>query len=286
MKLKRAGLFSRFAHAGVKKYTSILMNRERYFRPVPLLSVVVLIAAFAVSCSSNGNSNISFRLSKENIIDKVENLTRTGKIYRDLDTILVADIFWNSSELTKELVEELKRTDRVDGKEYNLRMESVEKSDKKFVEFIAACYTSEMSWNDFHEKKSIWSIRLVGKDGELIEPFDIDKLLMKDIRDKHFFPFITQWRTIYRIQFVRDENLTGVEEYDLKVFSTMGEAEFKWATTEAEMAKSAYTKELILDVEADKKEDGMQEVSNGNGHSLDTKERSRIKKGRIRKGLF
>jgi hypothetical protein len=241
---------------------------------------------FAASCSTNGNSNISFRLSKEGIVDKVENLTRTGKIYRDLDTILIADVFWNSAELNRELVEELKRTGRVDGKEYDRRMESIGKSDEKFVEFLAACYTSEPDWNDFHNMNSIWSIRLEGNDGELVAPFDIDKHLMKDIRDKHFFPFITAWRTVYYIRFVRDEKLAGLDEYNLKIFSTLGESKFQWATTEAERVKSAYTKKIVLDQKADKEENGEQEISGDNGRRLNTDDRRRRKKSRIRKGLF
>jgi len=213
---------------------------SRLFKSV---AMAVLLFPLYAGCSSSG-TKIDFRLKKEDVISLGKSYTRTSKIYRDLDTVLVGDVLWYSSDLRRGYLDEMKSKKRLDDQEYEEEIKHIQVKDEREIDFIAGFYTPERKWDDFANRSSIWSIRLVGRDGKLVEPRRIVKLKLRNIPDAHLFPFISDWKSIYRITFNRDDDIAGLEVYRLRVYSIVGETAFEWETSDAERQKPPYQRSV------------------------------------------
>jgi len=211
-------------------------------RMIKFKSRVGVFVSFAVSllfltgCFTS-SGDVQFRYKPEKIIKKVEMLSRSGKIYRDLDTILIGDILWYSADLKMEYLNEMKESGRVDSDGVAKKSKVIAESDKKELDFLAAIYTSEKKWDDFDQSKSIWKLRFVGKDGVLVAPTMISKVEHEDIPDSHLFSFISPWKSVYRIKIPRNKSVAGLDVYKLKLYSILGDTKFSWTPDDDEKAK-------------------------------------------------
>ena len=117
------------------------------------------------------------------------------------------------------------------------KMDMLAEIDKKGaaeIEFLAGFYTGEKEWNDFDSDSSIWKIRLEADDGSLVAPVRIEKLNLKEMPDSHNFPFLTRWKSPYRIIFVKTEGLSRLKSRKIGLRSILGEAEFIWEAEDAQ----------------------------------------------------
>jgi hypothetical protein len=79
---------------------------------LPVLSVCVFLFLSA-GCQSPG-TKVQFRLFPEEIVKKVNSLVRTGKIYRDLDTVFVGNLLRHTPELKKAYIDEMLKKGRME----------------------------------------------------------------------------------------------------------------------------------------------------------------------------
>ncbi len=193
-----------------------------------VLSVCVFLLLPA-GCQSD-RTKVQFRLFQDKIITMIDRLVMTGKIYRDLDTVFVGDLLWYTPELKNEYIDEMLKKGRMEQSEYNQQKAEIEKQASKEMEFLGAFYTFEDKWNDFDSPDSIWKLRLVDKDGNLVAPISVKKIKRKDMPDTNVFAFINYWKTIYIIKFAKTANLEGMDAYRVRLFSVLGDTEFVWKT--------------------------------------------------------
>jgi len=199
--------------------------------PLKLLSVlsVCVFLFLSTGCQSAG-TKVQFNLARENTVKIVNRLVRTGKIYRDLDTVFVGDILWNTPTLKKAYIDEMLKKGRMEQSEYNQRKAEIEEAASKTLEFMGAFYVAKDKWKDFTSPDSIWKLRLVDRNGGLVAPVSVEKIDKKDFPDTAIYSFITSWKTIYRIKFAKTKNLEGMDTYTIRLFSILGNTEFIWKT--------------------------------------------------------
>jgi hypothetical protein len=111
-----------------------------------------------------------------------------------------------------------------------------------YNEFIFAAYVPDKQWDDFHEEKSTWKIDLRVDDGERTAPVEIRKLERNNVVLKHFFPYVTPWKSVYQLRFPANRQDTGAalvgnrnRIMTLSVSSVLGSAELTWPLEEGDI---------------------------------------------------
>ena len=202
------------------------------------LMPIAVISLFFVTGCAFGKTDMSFSPYPDSIVMQVKVNVRSAKVYRDLDTILIADILWYKPELKRRNLIELSEKGRISEDEKMAMLNEIDEQESAEIEFLAGFYTGEKKWDDFDSDASIWKIRLEADDGSLVAPVRIEKLLLKEMPDSHNFPFLTRWKSPYRITFAKTENLSHLKSHKIRLRSILGEAKFIW---ESENAKSEET---------------------------------------------
>lgn len=175
-----------------------------------------------------GCSHTAFSLFPDRTVGETRKYVRTAKIYRNMDTILIADILWHNPDVKRLHVKRMAKQGRIDAVDEKRMLLNIGETEKKELEFLAGIYTGEDKWNDFHKNDSIWKIRLIMADGSKTAPSKIEKLTVKNMPDSHLFAFITPWKKLYRITFEKTEALLQLQNYDMEIYSFLGNAEFSW----------------------------------------------------------
>jgi len=198
-----------------------------------LLPAAVISLIFAAGCAL-GKTDLAFSVYPDKIVEQVNLNVRSAKVYRDLDTILIADILWYKPELKRKRLIELSEKGRITEDEKMKMLAEIDKKEAAEIEFLAGFYTGEKKWNDFDSDSSIWKIRLEADDGTLVAPAGIEKLDLKKMPDSYNFTFLTPWKSAYRIIFAKTENLSRLKSHKIGLQSILGEAEFIWEAENAE----------------------------------------------------
>lgn len=189
------------------------------------LALTLLFIA-AAGCAGK-RTKIDFTLVPERILGDVKQNVRTEKVYRDLDTILIADVFYYDQRIKQDFIQTALTKEWIDAGQAEKMMAESKLNEPKEVEFLAGVYTGDKRWNDFEKENSMWKVALQTPDGGWIAPASIEKLKLEKMRDAYLFPFLTEWKFIYRITFPKKE-LAGAANYKLRFTSLVGEAAFAW----------------------------------------------------------
>jgi hypothetical protein len=188
----------------------------------------VVGAVSLISCSTPGKTSLEFSLEKSLFTETVKRWTRNGKIYSDLDTIMLVDALYQDWSVRQEFIAELSRQNYfTDEKEQELYQEMKSKHDE-VVEFMVAVYTSDPNWNDLEKKDSIWGVFLQTQDGVRIPSSSIKKIQQRSIPLKRFYPFITPWRTVYQVEFPRDQFSEDWKQISLVLGGMLGTTRLVW----------------------------------------------------------
>lgn len=206
---------------------------KAFIRPLPV------ILLFLVAGCAFGRTDVSFSAFPDTIVDRVKLDVRSAKVYRDLDTILVADILLYKPELKRMHVEEMSREGRIDDEEKIRLLAEIDAKEADEIEFIAGFYTGEEKWNDFDSSSSIWKIRLEAADGSQVAPTSIEKIDLDKMPDSHNFPFLTPWKSPYRITFAKTDKLAELKSHKIELHSILGHAEFIWELVDGENSSKA-----------------------------------------------
>lgn len=161
--------------------------------------------------------------------------TREGRIYDGLDVKLISSLTFKSSQFRRAYTYEYARLYRLNDSEKNDLMRDQRKAADAYHDFMFAVYVPEVEWNDFSKKKSMWKIYITRDGVEQIKPLEIRKIKQKDGVLAYFYPYITVWKSIYRIRFPiinldTDEKTINpnTDSITLVITSVLGSAEVEW----------------------------------------------------------
>lgn len=162
--------------------------------------------------------------------------TREEEIYDKLDSILFVSSTFYSPEFRRAFL--LRHPDVYGpGSEEASRLLLTSPDAEVFHEFFFSAATSDMRWNDFDKKASIWRVTLQSGDSERVD--GEVKRVKTTANLQVIFPYITPFSRTYRVRFplstvAGDALITGrTERITLRFTSALGEAELVWRLSPA-----------------------------------------------------
>lgn len=178
--------------------------------------------------------DLSNRYKKE-----LNNWTRQAEIYNNFDLVLSLAATYQSEAFRAAYVEEYVTV-------YGLKEVAREKKLSDHLEaaastyeFLFAVHVQSNHWDDFQMKGSIWKIFLELNNAKRLNPLEIIKLKKTDAVINHFYPYVTPWKSIYRVRFskslMKDPAKSGQtlpDKIKLVITGVPGRAELRWKVAE------------------------------------------------------
>jgi len=209
-----------------------------YFK-ICLFIAVVVLTVFALGCKS-GKENQPIQYTPDSQFNPeyksvFETWTKEDRIYKGFDCKLIAAATYKSMTYRKAYTQEYAKLYRLKATEKDKFLKDQADAADTYNEIIFAAYVPDNKWDDFAEEKSTWKIDFRVDDGERTAPVEIRKLERNNVVLKHFFPYITPWKSVYLLRFPASRRNTGealVENASrtvtLSISSVLGSAEMVW----------------------------------------------------------
>ena len=164
-----------------------------------------------------------------------EDWTKEDRIYKGFDCKLIAAATYKSMQFRKAYAQEYGKLYRLSPAEKDKIHKDQADAAATYNEFFFAAYVPDKKWDDFPEEKSTWKIDLRVDGGLRVAPVEIRKLERNNVVLKHFFPYVTPWKSVYLLRFPAKQRDTGEalvgdqsRTLMLSVSSVLGSAEMTW----------------------------------------------------------
>ncbi|MFQ5647078.1 MAG: hypothetical protein ACE5GM_09120 [bacterium] len=189
-----------------------------------------------LGCSHNTSTSPSYKLINR-YKSVLQSSIRHGKIYKGLETLLLADIVYCSPQYQKAYRD-------VYFQNHNLSTPlEREEFDRENLtgdryRFLVAVFSDHETWHELTTdnlgKGSIWTLSLINQAGETLKPLSITEL--DDISEyvKSSSQIHSPWRKYYEIDFLKKIPGRGLSfvngpSFTLKISSLYGFMEFSWS---------------------------------------------------------
>jgi hypothetical protein len=218
-----------------------------YFN-ICLFLVILALSVFAAGCKG-GKEKQPIQYTPDSRFDPeyktvFETWTKEDRIYKGFDCKLIAAATYKSMPFRKAYTEEYAKLYRLSPAEKAKFMKDQVDAADTYNEFIFAAYVPDKKWDDFPEEKSTWRIIIRVDDGERTAPVEIRKLERNNVVLKHFFPYVTPWKSVYLLRFPVSRRDTGQalvgdlsRALTLSVNSILGSAEMTWMLDDGKTEK-------------------------------------------------
>ena len=200
---------------------------------------ILALVVFTAACRG-GKENQPIQYTPDSRFDPeykavFETWTQEDRIYKGFDCKLIAAATYKSIPFRRAYTREYAKHYRLSPEEKDKLLKDQLDAADTYNEFIFAAYVPDKKWDDFPEEKSTWKIVLGVDSGGRATPVEIRRLERNNVVLKHFFPYVTPWKSVYLLRFpanrrnseaalVGDRNRTMT----LSVSSVLGTAEMIW----------------------------------------------------------
>jgi hypothetical protein len=161
--------------------------------------------------------------------------TREARIHRGLEVELIVSATFKSEDFRRTYAEEYAKAYRLTPETKKRFMEDQLKAAIHGHEFLMATFVPEEKWDDFDQANSVWKLYLVNDQNERVVPVEVRKVRRNDAVTPHFFPYVTPWKSVYKVRFPRnipttdqpiiEKNTKGMK---LVITSVLGTTELGW----------------------------------------------------------
>lgn len=175
-----------------------------------LYRLIILICLFLFSCTSARNRDdpndllrvLSFKNSETERY--FNGIYRTGNIYLNYKTVLIADVLYKDLDYRKQYVEEFSKVYFLDEQQ---KEEMIQKNDAQYksqFEFLIFLYNGNNKKTNIGKPNSEWQIYLKDLENDILSPISVKKL-KKNVKEliylnKYLHP-IDRWSEVYRVVF-------------------------------------------------------------------------------------
>ena len=214
------------------------MSMKLHYK-IGLFFLVMALAVFASGCKS-GKEDQPIQYTPDSQFNPqykavFETWTKEDRIYKGFDCKLIAAATYKSMLFRIAYTHEYAKLYRLSSVEKDKLLKDQVDAGDTYNEFIFAAYVPDKKWDDFPKEKSTWRIDLRVDDGERTAPVEVRKLERNNVVLKHFFPYITPWKSVYLLRFPARHSDTGealvgygTRKVTLAVSSVLGSAEMTW----------------------------------------------------------
>ncbi len=157
--------------------------------------------------------------------------TREARSYRGLDLELLVAATYQSTPFRAAYVSEYAKIHKLEPSVMKQMADAEEQAARRYYQFIIAAYVNERRLNDFSRTDSIWKIYLTVGNGKRLEPVEIQKPKYADPIIRHFFPYVTPWKSAYTVRFPKsgskaENDIAG--SVRLEITGVAGNVELVW----------------------------------------------------------
>ena len=156
--------------------------------------------------------------------------TRTAKLYHLLDDVAFATATWQTPRVRAARVERMAEWKGMlpAEKEAALAKERAEQGEGE--EFLLAFFTDDRRANDLATDKGTWRISLLVNGTEQAVAAKVTTV-KRDPTLQVFYPYVTEFDTIYRVRFPKFPGPVPIEELpvQLRIAGALGALEMDWA---------------------------------------------------------
>lgn len=185
------------------------------------LALGVFIAA---GCASD-YAHSKFILLGSPLDAEVARQTRTAKLYRQLDTLMIADVIYNGRALRTAWAEQKAKSARLGEEQASGLLAGQMERNGEYAQFYVALYTPDSEWNDLDKPQPHWTVLLETESGA-VNPVSIEKVKRDSVPWAGSLPFYPNFRTFYKVDFPR--RLAGSGPLKLALTSLQGETRLVW----------------------------------------------------------
>lgn len=157
--------------------------------------------------------------------------TREGRSYAGLDLQLLVAATYQSRAFGAAYVSEYSKIHQLDASETKQMAEAQEQTARRYYQFLIAAYVYEKRLDNFGETDSSWNIYLTVGDDKRLVPAEIEKTKYADPKIRHFFPYVTPWKTAYIVRFPKSGSDAGdgiAGSIRLDITGVAGRVEMVW----------------------------------------------------------
>ncbi len=161
--------------------------------------------------------------------------SREARIHRGLEVELIVSATFKSEEFRRAYADEYAKAHRLTPERKKRFVEDQVEAATHGHEFLIASFVPDEKWDDFGKAKSMWKLYLVNDQNERVVPIEVRRARLKDAVTPHFFPYVTPWKSVYKVRFPYNvpttdqpfiqENTKGIK---LVITSVLGTAEMGW----------------------------------------------------------
>lgn len=183
----------------------------------------------AIAKKNSGTSEIYLRA--------LESWTRSATIYSEFETKVKITATWKSPAFNKAYLEEYARIKSLREGEKKVKEGVQAELAEDFTEFFFYAATPEKAENDFNRRNSLWSIFLLDRKGNRIDPTEIRRIEKITPHIVGFYPYVNQYYgNCYSLKFppLQGED-AGARRGEGNLFplklifaSVLGTVELKW----------------------------------------------------------
>lgn len=210
-------------------------------------TVVVLVAIGGVSCS---DPKVSLSTGPREYTDSdyaqvLERWTRTKNLIEvsELDNLLTVTATFESWDFRWAYVVKYANDYRLTVEQRRTLLEKTLAETQDSHRFYVALYGTNHRWADLTRANSSWIVRLIDDEGNETAPLSIELISRPGPLEKHYFPYSTVWRHVFRIKF---PTTTGSGQstiaadarwFGLRFAGAEGNQELRWELGEAPATK-------------------------------------------------
>ncbi|VAX15317.1 hypothetical protein MNBD_NITROSPINAE03-572 [hydrothermal vent metagenome] len=196
--------------------------------------IAFLLSAIILSGCATGAAGSKYYLFSDPLDKEVAAWSQSAKLYHQFDTKFIVDVIYNSEQLRQAWIKKTSELSKLSSGEIKRLTDQQNSENERYAQFFVALYTPDEEWNNMAGKKSKWSVFLESDSGP-VRPESITEVDAESLPWSANLPFDPNFRTVYRINFPRDESGFGVLK--LHISSLLGEVRLTWNTGQANSPK-------------------------------------------------
>jgi hypothetical protein len=164
-----------------------------------------------------------------------ESWSREARVHHGFEAEYIVVGTFKSKAFRRAYVDEFAAAYQLNAEEKNrLLKDQLEKTDLSH-EFQVALFVPEKKWEKIDKIESMWKLYLVNDKGDRVKPLEVERVNRQNADIKHFYPYVTPWKTPYVVRFpyrIPETNRPLVDKetkaITLVVTSVLGTAHLTW----------------------------------------------------------
>lgn len=199
------------------------------------LALLIGLAACSTARDRDGDTSLldSWGEKRAVTLEHLRQSYKTGSIYLDYGTALIADGLYLDLTYRKLYLEELAQAYMLPSRQQVARWNEAKRQYKNFYEFFLVLYSGSADMPQFGRAGSAWQVMLKDDEGDLLRPVGVQQLSHQSkeyLFLKKYFKPVDRWAEVYRVRFAKLDRPApkGDHPFELILTGMEGRTLLRW----------------------------------------------------------